>query len=208
MPTTMAEVQEDIRQLKRGLRDIGIPTGLVTSIETRALRSGRRQTGEFKSNRESRWRLQPDDPQYGTDIDSKIILAKLLCQLLEFQGAPIPTNAVLEVARKYLERAPGQGQYRDPLTREHLSFPQIVAEKADPRHGISSFHIGHDDPTRQPKHTPANVSWRSARSNLIQGNLTLREARTKFVELIARYFELGEVSIEPEDGQDGSSLGD
>ena len=204
MPITLGEVQDDIRQLKRGLRKIGVPSGLVTAVETRALRSGRRQTGEFRSNRQSRWRLEPGDPQFGTEIDSKAIFVKLLCQILEFQGAPIPSEEVLAIAHKYLETPPVQGRYRDPLTRERLSYLQMVAENAEPRQGISSFHLGHDDPTIQPKHTLANVNWRSARSNLIQGDLTLRQARTRFVELIARYFELGEVSIEPENGQGGT----
>jgi hypothetical protein len=31
-----------------------------------------------------------------------------------------------------------------------------------------------------------------------EANLTLPQARTRFVELIARYFDLGEVRIEPE----------
>jgi hypothetical protein len=34
---------------------------------------------------------------------------------------------------------------------------------------------------------------------LIQGDLTLSEAKTKLVELIAKYFDLGEVKIEAEE---------
>ena len=200
MPVTLTEVRGDLKDLKRGLRDMGVPSRLVTAVETRALRSGRRQTGRHQSNRQSRWRLLPNDPQYGTELDSKIVLVKLLSQILEFQDAPLPTDEVDMLARKYLERTPIAGQYRDPLTREHLSYSRMVSENANPRRGISSFHIGHDDPSAQARHIPANVNWRSARSNLIQGDLTLREARTRFVQLIARYFELGEVTIEPEHG--------
>jgi hypothetical protein len=75
---------------------------------------------------------------------------------------------------------------------------QQTPEAAAPKHGRSVFHLGHENAQAAPKHTPGNVSWRSARSNLIQGDLTLAEARTKFVELIARYFDLGEVRIEKE----------
>ena len=46
---------------------------------------------------------------------------------------------------------------------------------------------------------PENISWRTMRSNLIQGDMTLRESRTKFVELIGRYFDLGEVTIHPDE---------
>ena len=150
MPITLGEVQDDLKQLKRGFRDMGISPGLVAAVETRALRSGRRQTGEYQSNRQSRWRLQLNDPQYGTELDSKIILTKLLSQLLEFQDAPPSTDNIRRIAYKYLEKTPRAGQYRDPLTRERLSYLRMVAENEDPRHGISSFHIGHDNPTAQP----------------------------------------------------------
>jgi len=139
------------------------------------------------------------DPQFGTELDCKVILAKLLSQIIEFDGAPNVSPETIGIAAKYLAHEPTKASYRDPLTKEKLSYEQMEIESGDPRHGISSFHLGHEDPTAIPRHTPANVNWRSARSNLIQGDLTLSAARTKFVELIARYFGLGEVRIEPED---------
>jgi hypothetical protein len=57
------------------------------------------------------------------------------------------------------------------------------------------YHIGHQDPTLHPRHVPANVAWRTSRSNLIQGNMTLRQARIYLLKLIGRYFELGELDI-------------
>ena len=158
MPLTLVEVRDDLKHLKRGLREMDVPNKLVLAVETRALRSGRRQTGQYQSNRQSRWKLQTNDPQFGTELDSKIILVKLLSQLVEFQDAPPITGKVGRVARKYLERSPRPGQYRDPLTKERLSYSQMVAENAAPRQGISSFHIGHDDPTTQPRHIPGNVN--------------------------------------------------
>lgn len=201
MAAKLKEVDTDLRKLKRGLKQSGVPSRLVQAIETRALRSGRRLTGPFRSNRQSRWRLQEEDPQFGTEIDCKVILGKLLSQLLEFQGGPEVDADTRAIAGKYLGHDPARGTYRDPLTRERLAYQLLEAESRDPRHGISSFHLGHDNPAIQPKHTPPNVSWRSARSNLIQGDLTLTQARSRFVELIARYFELGEVKIEPEEAQ-------
>ena len=78
---------------------------------------------------------------------------------------------------------------------ERFNFQDLIAEGLNPVHGYSSFHIGHEDPSIQPKHKPTNISWRTARSNLIQGNMTLRESRIYFIKLIGRYLELGELDV-------------
>lgn len=115
--------------------------------------------------------------------------------MLDFKNAPTVDDATRTLLEQYVDTPIAPGTYRDALTKELLDYQDFLA---DPTPGRSNFHIGHVDPTATPRHTPANVSWRSARSNLIQGDLTLPQARTKFVELIARYFDLGEVHIEPD----------
>jgi hypothetical protein len=118
--------------------------------------------------------------------------------ILCFKNAPTVDANVGLVLEFYLGSHIEAGWYRDALTLERLDYDYLQAEAAAPQHGRSEFHLGHENAQAVPKHTPGNVSWRSARSNLIQGDLTLAEARTKFVELIARYFGLGEVRIEKE----------
>jgi hypothetical protein len=195
----LADLNADIRTAKRGLREAGVPQKLLAAIETRALRSGRRQTGQFRSNRASRWTLSRDDPQYATETNCKCVLLRLFATLLEFDGAPKPDDATIAVLERSLGRRIRPSSFRDELTLEKLSYPEVVAEVLNPTPGISTIHIGHRDPTQLPRHLPDNIEWRTDRSNLIQGNLTLREARTKFVELIARYFELGEVAVIPDE---------
>jgi hypothetical protein len=195
---SITEVDAEVQAVKRALRDAGVPSKLVGNIATRALRSGRRQTGEFRSNRNSRWTLKSNDPQYGTEEDCKVILLKLYAMLLEFEGAPQVPGEIRMTLQGRLGRPLVPNSFRDELTLEKLSYDKVAAEALDPRPGISGMHIGHRDPTLRPMHIPDNVEWRTERSNLIQGNLTLREARTKLVELIARYFELGEVTITPD----------
>jgi hypothetical protein len=195
---SITEVDAEVRAVKRALREAGVPSKLVGNIATRALRSGRRQTGEFRSNRDSRWTLQPNDPQFGTEEDCKIILLRLYATLLEFEGAPQVSEEIRARLETRLGRTLTPDSFRDELTLEKLSYTEVAAEALDPRPGISGMHIGHRDPTLRPMHIPGNIEWRTERSNLIQGNLTLREARTKLVELIARYFELGEVTITPD----------
>jgi hypothetical protein len=194
----LMQLDKDVRAARNGLRAAGFPTKLVSNTDTRALRSARRRTGPHQSNRASRWTLAVDDPQYGTEADCKLVLLRLFATLLEFGGAPDVDNDTHKMLAAHLGRPIVKDHFRDELTLEKLSYHDAVAETVHSKPGSSNFHIGHRDPTQQPKHTPDNVEWRTERSNLIQGNLTLREARTKFVELIARYFELGEVTISPD----------
>lgn len=183
--------------VKRSLRNHGVPDRLLNGIETRALRSGRRQTGEFQSNRQARWTLDPNDPQYGNERDCKIIVVRLFGMLLAFEDPPNIDDDERDIIKRHYIGAPLQpGTYKDSLLLESMSYPDFAAEAAAPTHGTSNFHIGHEDPTIHPKHIPENIMWRSHRSNLIQGNMTLRQARIYIIKLIGRYFELGELNIE------------
>lgn len=199
---TIQRLNHDLRELKKILRTNGFPPNLISAIETRALRSGRRQTGVFRSNRQSRWTLIHDDPvhgtdpQYGTEENCKTILIILLITTLEFKNAPmIEDPMIAELSERYLSRTLVPGTFRDSLLLEFLDFQALRAEAENPTHGYSEFHIGHLDPTQVPKHVPENVAWRTLRSNLIQGDMTLREARIYIIKLIARYFELGEIEV-------------
>lgn len=200
---TIEQLGHDLRALKRILRENDFPPNLISAIETRALRSGRRQTGVFRSNRDSRWSLIHDhpehgtDPQYGTEEDCKTILIVLLLTTLEFKNAPLIENQTIEeLSQRYLDRSLTPGSYRDSLLLEYMDFQALRAEADNPTHGKSDFHLGHEDPTQVPKHVAENVAWRTLRSNLIQGDMTLRNARIYIIKLIARYFELGELHID------------
>jgi hypothetical protein len=209
----ITEIDDHRAAMKAALRAVGVPKKVISAIETRALRTGRKITGQFATNRDPRWELSPDHPQYGTERDCKIILVKLTAQIFCFDNAPLMpsalsrvSNAVKAIApqlkeiceRHYLGHEIKSNSFRDALLLERFDFHDLVAEGFDPVHGHSSFHIGHEDPTRKPKHTPDNVAWRTKRSNLIQGNMTLRQSRIYFVKLIARYFELGELHVDGE----------
>lgn len=195
-PTSVDEIKADRRAVRRAFRAAGVEQKLLVGIETRATKSGRRQTGTFRSNRDPRWNLVENDPQYGTEKDCRIIELRLVGFLLAFVNPPVVDEQTITLlVERYLGAEPEPGTYRDSLLLEPLDFEQFAEESANPRHGTSYFHIGHEDPTIQPKHMPENVSWRTHRSNLIQGDMTLREARIYIIRLIARYFELGELEI-------------
>ena len=194
---TLEEVDADRAAVKTALRNAGISSNVLQAIETRALRTGRKLTGPHATNRDSRWSRTPDHPQYGTELDCKIIAVKLFALIFCFDNAPPLENEALSdrLEELYLGHTIAPGRHRDSLLLEQFDFHDLAAEGLDPVHGHSSFHMGHEDPTIVPKHKPANITWRTMRSNLIQGNMTLREARIYFIKLIARYFELGELDV-------------
>lgn len=190
------QVDLDIKRLRKLLRDHGVPPKTLQSIQTKAFRTGRKITGEWATNRESRWSIVPEHPQYGSKLDCKIILVKLFAQIFCFDNAPaLESNERDYLKNNYLGHRVTPNVYRDRLLLERFDFNDLVSEGLEPVHGHSSFHIGHEDPTVQPKHKPGNIGWRTFRSNLIQGNMTLRQARIYFLKLIGRYFELGELDI-------------
>jgi hypothetical protein len=195
--TEAGQLDSDLREIRRLLRQAGVPDRVLAAVRTRAQLSGRRTTGEFQSNRGRRWLLRPEDPQYGSEADCKIIELRLLGMMLEFVNAPDVGDDARDLLARYLGKRPEPGAYRDVLTLERLDYNHFANEVPTP--GRSEFHIGHEDPTRRPRHVPDNISWRTLRSNLIQGDMTLVLARTRLVQLVARYFGLGEVTIHPDE---------
>jgi hypothetical protein len=118
--------------------------------------------------------------------------------LLQFANAPTinPATKTLIETKYFAGKSLEPGTYQDALLLEVLDYEQFVAEATNPVHGRSLFHIGHYDPKLIPRHVPDNCFWRTHRSNLIQGDMTIRQARIYILKLIARYFELGELDID------------
>lgn len=199
MPVALSlqQIEADRKAVKAALLAAGVTVKQINAIETRALRTGRKQGGEHATNRESRWKVAPTHPQYGTEADCKAIFVKLCAQIFCFDKAPaLPVELQEHLSENYLDGRPvSPGSHVDSLLLERFDFDHFLAEGESPVHGHSVFHMGHEDPTLKPKHQPSNIAWRTHRSNLIQGDMTLRESRIYFVKLIGRYFELGEIDI-------------
>jgi hypothetical protein len=195
-PGSLNEIKAHAKRVKAALRAAGVHAKTLQSISTKALKTGRKVTGQHATNRDARWSIPLTHPQYGTELDCHVIFVKLCAQIFCFDGAPQLPDDLREILEtQYLGHPIAPGSYRDKLLLERFSFDELVAEGLNPVHGHSGFHIGHEDPSLAPKHQPGNIGWRSFRSNLIQGNMTLREARIYFVKLIGRYFELGEIDV-------------
>jgi len=196
----LSQLDDEIKSVRSGLRKAGVPSRLISSISTRATRSGRRQAGQFRSNREPRWKLSPNDPQYGTEDDCKVIELQLLGMMCEFVNAPDIDEQTRNVLAAYIGHPPVPGTYRDALTNERLDYNDFLDATLNLGSGRPKFYVGYDDPSKQPKHTPDNVSWRSGRSNAFQGDMTLSEARTQLIEAVPS------ADSDPQDGLDQTDL--
>jgi hypothetical protein len=181
---------DNLSILNKGIKivkgSVDMPKQIFSKIETKAFRSGRRQTGKFKSNRDSRWTLDPQDPQFGTKLECKLIFLKLIGQLLQFKNAPIANSQTIELLETLLKQIIVPGTYLDPLTFEVLDYEEMLEESFNPRHGYSNFHIGHKNPLLCPKHTAQNISWQKHRSNLVQGDRTIEAARKELCVIAER----------------------
>ncbi len=192
----LAQTRLDFAAAKAALRAAGMPPKLISSIETKALRTGRKQTGAHATNRQSRWAVNPANPQYAPEHDCRTIFIILCAMIFEFENAPELPPAAEALFESYLQKEIRAGSFQDALLLEKLDYNKLRDDALAPQHGASVYHIGHQDPTLTPRHIPSNIAWRTSRSNLIQGNMTLRQSRIYLLKLIGRYFELGELDIE------------
>ena len=206
----LSEVKAHVAAAGAALRAGGVHSKVVDAIRTKALLTAKKVGGAYATNRKPRWQETEDHPQYGTEHDCNIIFVKLSAQIFCFENAPPVPTAIRRVPAdikalgpllqtiledRYLGYEIRPNTFKDSLLLERFDFADLVNEGLNPVHGHSSFHIGHEDPTRKPKHVPDNIQWRTFRSNMIQGNMTLPQARLYFVKMIARYFDLGELQL-------------
>src|SRR5262249_44070255 len=135
-----------------------------------------------RTNRDLRWKLASDHPDYSSEDDARLTLLRLLIDLLRMRNAPqIDRDFLISLSTKYFGRRSSDGNITDPLTEEPLDYSELVHDVVTkPKHGYSKFHIGHQDPRYHPKHTPNNVRWQLKSSNDFQQKMDIRVARIAF----------------------------
>lgn len=102
----LADVEEHIVLVRKTLRAAGLPSKVLQSIGTKALRTGRKVTGEHATDRDPRWRLAETHPQYGTENDCKLILVKLRAQIFNFDNSPPVPQSLRELWREVISEIP------------------------------------------------------------------------------------------------------
>src|SRR6516165_7617761 len=98
----LEQVRLDFKAAKAALRAAGIPANLISSIETKALRTGRKVTGEHATNRQSRWAVNLANPQYASEHNARIIFILLCAMIFEFENAPALPDEARTLFETYL----------------------------------------------------------------------------------------------------------
>jgi hypothetical protein len=147
-------------------------------------RTPRRQTGKYKTNRESRWKLNPKHPDYTAADQIPLIEAKLLATTLEFDDAPDVPAEIVDAAGRVIGHVVARGTYRCPVSGRPMSFRELSYEAEHPTHGKSCFQVGHVKPkAKGGSNVPDNAYWNSDLGNRIQGDKSWQETVRTVIEM-------------------------
>jgi hypothetical protein len=142
---------------------------------------GRPQDGE-DGNRRSRWLFDPEHKFYADETNATLVEVKYFLQTLSMQGAPQVTNEQLRYGFQWLTDHPIEpGAYLDPVQLIPINFQEFVSTRTY----VQSGHLIPLD--RGGRHVPSNTFLMLARSNQLQGNLTLEELVELMERIVSRH---------------------
>lgn len=171
--------ERDVRRLTTKFRDAGRRSAPWKPTSSRV--PGRPQDGA-DGNRINRWLLEKDHKFYANEVISCLVEIKYYLIALSFQNAPIINNDDFNNAFIWLighKIAPGE--YKDPIQLIDIDMDQVIKDART----IQSGHLHPLD--RDGKHEPSNTFIMLARSNQLQGNLTLEELLILMEEIIKKH---------------------
>jgi len=142
---------------------------------------GRPQDGA-DGNRINRWLLPTDHKFYATEVNGTLVEAKYYLQALSLENAPKLPNDGFGDHLNWLTGHPIiPGAYLDPIQLIPIDFHEVVREARS----IQSGHLVPLD--RGGRHEPQNAFLMLARSNQLQGNLTLAELIRLMEEIVIKH---------------------
>lgn len=142
---------------------------------------GRPQDGA-DGNRINRWLLPSDHKFYATEVNATLVEAKYYLQALSLENAPrLPNNGFGNHFNWLTEHPIQPGAYLDPIQLIPIDFHEVVREARS----IQSGHLVPLD--RGGRHEPQNAFLMLARSNQLQGNLTLAELIKLMEEIVTKH---------------------
>jgi len=178
----MLEAGHPARQILRittKLRDAGRRSAPWKPFSTRV--PGRPQDGE-DGNRISRWLLPEDHKFYAAEVTATLVEVKYYLQLFSMANAPaLPDNSLENAFSWLIEHSVKSGTYLDPIQRLPINIVEVVNDARI----IQSGHLVPLD--RGGKHEPKNSFLMLARSNQLQGNLTLSELLSLMTDILSRH---------------------
>jgi hypothetical protein len=192
----LVDLKVDLNAFKTELVRVGVPLKLIEAIHRKCLRTPRRQTGraDRRTNREPRWAIATDHPDYSTEKEGHLVWLKLLTTMTQMKNAPkVDADMFSNLATKYLPDLQINAITCDPVTDQPLDYIELVKDVVtEPTHGYSRFHIGHQDPRFHPKHVNRNIRWQLKASNDFQGTMDIRVARIAFqIDQFTRTSDVG-----------------
>ena len=142
---------------------------------------GRPQDGE-DGNRRSRWLFETEHKFYADEITATLVEVRYYLQALSMKDAPpLPSNAIEMAFNWLIEHPVRPNEYLDPIQLIPISLNSFIEE---PR-SIQSGHIVPLD--RGGRHEPPNAFLVLARSNQLQGNLTVEELVELMDQIVERH---------------------
>ncbi len=142
---------------------------------------GRPQDGA-DGNRILRWKLDKEHKFYSEEVPATLVEIKYFLQALSFENAPKLPDETLRNSFVWLLGHPIEpGLYLDPIQLITINLNAVLK---DPRL-IQSCHLIPLD--RGGKHIPQNAFLMLAKSNQLQGNLTLDELLKLMDQILERH---------------------
>lgn len=204
---TVEQAKELLTLLAQVLRDLAVgaghPARQVLRITTKFRDAGRRsapwkptssrvpgrpQDGA-DGNRINRWLLPPDHKFYADELTATLVEAKYYLQALSLTNAPgIPGSGLGDTFNWLVEHQIRPGCYLDPIQLIPIDFNEIITDAR----AIQSGHFVPLD--RGGRHEPGNAFLMLARSNQLQGNLTLSELIRLMDEIVTKHRARGDVT--------------
>jgi hypothetical protein len=175
-----------VRAIRTKFRDAGRRSAPWRPTSSRV--PGRPQDGS-DGNRINRWLLPEDHKFYATELDATMVEVRYFLQTWSMTNAPaLPADSIQQDFPWLVDHPVEPGRYRDPIQLCQIDLNDFVAD----RRSIQSAHLMPLD--RGGRHVPHNAFLMLARSNQLQGNLTLDELVALMNAIVERHVEAGDVS--------------
>ena len=171
--------EREIRRLTTKFRDAGRRSAPWKPASSRV--PGRPQDGA-DGNRINRWSLPKDHKFYANETTACLVEIKYYLQALSFKNSPRVDNKEFRDAFTWLIGSSVEpGAYVDPIQLIPIDMNEVIADAKI----IQSGHIFPLD--RGGKHEPSNTFLMLARSNQIQGNMTINEMLDLLKDILDRH---------------------
>jgi hypothetical protein len=171
--------EREVTKLTTKLRDAGRRSPPWSAFSNRV--PGRPQDGA-DGNRRLRWLFEPDHKFYADEIVATLVEVKYYLQVLSMTNCPpLPEDTIQDKFSWLVGHRILPGEYKDPIQLIPIDLKEILKD-------LRQIHSGHLIPLdRGGRHEPKNTFLVLARSNQLQGNLTLSELLLLMEQIIKRH---------------------